>query len=95
MQRIAEPKPDQATEFDDLEQLYIKMSAEDLGIELACDKELELDYKSEVRERPDVVIQAFVKVTEIDNSKVWDQFLVENLLMPSLKACKKLPDSVY
>ena len=36
-----------------------------------------------------------MKVAEINENKIWDQFLVENLLMPALKACKKLPDSVY
>ena len=89
VQRIAAPRPDHEVEFEELEQLYIKMSAQELGLELACEAEPdpERDYKGEVRERPDIVIEAFIKCVGINQNKAWDQFLVENLLMPSLKAC--------
>ena len=44
------------------------MSAQELGLELACELEPdpERDYKREVRERPDIVIEALLECVGIN-----------------------------
>ena len=59
-------------------------NCEELAMELAFE-EIELDYKKEAKENPETVIKAFLRVAEVNQDRIWDQFLVENLLLPSIR----------
>ena len=74
--------------------MYIENEAGELAIEIGLDQDLELDCKAEAKERPEIVIRAFLKVVELNDNRAWDQFLIEHLFIPSLKNCSKLPDAI-
>lgn len=74
--RIVNPQQETEDEFNKLVDLHADQEAEELAIEIAFDPDLEFDFKEEVRERPEVIVKAFIKVAAKNSDQVWDQFLV-------------------
>lgn len=80
--------------MDSLLELHSKVRGFELAEELAWDRPLEVDFKQEVKDGPETVILAFIDLVDLHNRVIWDQFLVEKLLLPAIVACKNLSVAV-
>lgn len=84
VKRIVEPANDSDLEYAQLLAQFSDVKSNELANELAFSHDLEIDVKQEVRECPHTVIKAYLKVVQLKQSFVWDQFYIENLLLPAI-----------